>query len=72
MILTFLAILLVVFWRQIDGVKRQAIGLKDALFTTMYTQEAPIKILVRKGIITEEELLEEIKRIRNKKSTLLE
>lgn len=42
-------------------VKTQAIDLKDALLTIMYTQEALIKLLVRKGIITEEELLEEIK-----------
>jgi len=50
------------------AVKTQAIDLKDALLTIMYTQEALIKLLGRKSIITEKELLEEIK---NKKSTLL-
>jgi len=49
------------------AVKTEAIDLKDALLTIMYTQEALIKLLVRKGIITEEELLEEIKKIKNKK-----
>jgi len=34
-------------------------------------QEALIKLLVRKGIITEEELLEEIKKIKNKKAIRL-
>ena len=44
-------------------VKTQAIDFKDALFTIMYTQEALIKLLVRKGIIAEEELLEEIRQV---------
>ena len=34
-------------------------------------QEALIKLLVRKGIITEEELLEEIRKIKNKKGVRL-
>jgi len=49
------------------AVKTEVINFKDALLTTMHTQEALIKLLVRKGIITEEELLEEIKKIKNKK-----
>ena len=53
------------------AVKTQAIDFKDALLTTMYTQEALIKLLVRKGIITEEELLEEVKKIKNKKAIRL-
>ena len=53
------------------AVKTQAIDFKDALLTTMYTQEALIKLLVRKGITTEEELLEEIKNIRSKKGIRL-
>lgn len=53
------------------AVKTQAIDFKDALLTTMYTQEALIKLLVRKGIITEEELLEKIKKIKNKKGVHL-
>ena len=51
--------------------KTQAIHFKRRLLTTMYTQEALIKLLVRKGIIQEEKLLEEIKRIRNKKGVRL-
>ena len=54
------------------AVKTQAIDFKDALLTIMYTQDALIKLLVRKGIITEEELLEEIKKIKNKKGVRLE
>ena len=53
------------------AVKTEAIELRDALLTIMYTQEALIKLLVRKGIITEEELLEEIKKIKNKKGVHL-
>lgn len=53
------------------AIKTQVIDFKDALLTIMYTQEALIKLLVRKDIITEEELLEEIKRIKKEKSTLL-
>ena len=49
------------------AVKTEAIDLRDALLTIMYTQEALIKLLHRKGMITEEELLEEIKKIRNQK-----
>ena len=36
----------------------------------MYTQEALIKLLVRKGVLTEEELLGEIKKIKKKKNVL--
>lgn len=53
------------------AVKTEVIDFKDALLTIMYTQEALIKLLVRKGIITEEELLEEIKKIKNKKGIRL-
>ena len=53
------------------AVKTQVIDFREALLTIMYTQEALIKLLVRKGIITEEELLEEIKRIRKKKAVPL-
>jgi len=52
-------------------VKTQAIDFKDALLTTMYTQEALIKLLVRKGVLTEEELLGEIKKIKKKKAVSL-
>ena len=50
------------------AVKTQAIDLKDALLTIMYTQDALIKLLVKRGIITEEGLLEEIRKIKNKKA----
>ena len=53
------------------AIKTQAIDFKDALLTIMYTQEALIKVLVRKGIITEEEILEEIKKTKNKKGVRL-
>jgi len=53
------------------AIKTQAIDFRDALLTTMYTQETLIKLLVRKGVLTEEELLEEIKKIKAKKSVPL-
>jgi len=53
------------------AIETQAINLKDTLLTIMYTQEALIKLLVRKRIITEEELLEEIKKIKNKRAVPL-
>ena len=53
------------------AIKTQATDFKNALLRTMDTQEALIKLLVRRGIITEEELLERIKKIKNKKSVLL-
>jgi len=53
------------------AIKTEAIDLKDALLTIMYTQEALIRLLVKRGIITEEELLEEIKKTKNKKGVHL-
>jgi hypothetical protein len=53
------------------AVKTQAIDFKDALLTIMYTQEALIKLLVKKGIVTEKELLEEIRKVKSKKATPL-
>ena len=50
------------------AVKTEAIDLKDALLTIMYTQEALINLLLRKAIITEDELLEEIKKIKDEKA----
>lgn len=52
-------------------VKTHAVNFKDALLTIIYTQEALIKLLVRKGIVTEEELLVEIKKIKDKKPVTL-
>ena len=37
------------------AVKTEVINFKDALLTTMYTQEALIKLLDRKGLLTGEE-----------------
>lgn len=48
--------------------KTGAIDFKDALLTIMYTQEALIKLLVRKGMIIEEGLLEETEKTENKKT----
>lgn len=53
------------------AVKTQAMDFREALLTTIYTQEALIKLLVKRGVITEEELLEEIKKIKNKKGVRL-
>jgi hypothetical protein len=53
------------------AIKTQAIDFKDAMLTIMYTQEALIKLLVRKGIVTEKELLEEVRKVKSKKSTPL-
>jgi hypothetical protein len=53
------------------AIKTQAIDFKDAMLTIMYTQEALIKLLVRKGIVTEKELLEEVRKVKSRKSTPL-
>lgn len=53
------------------AVKTQAIDFKDALLTIMYTQEALIKLLVKKDLFIERELLAEIKKIKNKNKTSL-
>lgn len=53
------------------AVKTQAIDFKDALLTTMYTQEALIKLFVKKRLLTREELLEEIRKTMSKKPTRL-
>jgi len=44
---------------------------KDGETREGIAQEALIKLLVKKGLLTEEELLEEIKKIRNKKAVPL-
>jgi len=49
------------------AVKTETVDFKDALLTTMYTQEALINLFARKGIIQEEK---EIKRIKNKSCSL--
>jgi len=42
--------------------------LEGVLMSNVYTQEALINLLERKGIITKAELLEEIKRLRDKQN----
>ena len=44
---------------------------KDGETRKGIAQEALIKLLVERGVITEEELLEEIKKIKNKKGVRL-
>jgi len=41
--------------------QRQPVSLKDALLSTMFTQDALIKLLIEKRIITEQEVLDKIK-----------
>ncbi len=38
---------------------------KELIVSMVYTEEAIIRLLERKGILTEQEVLDEIKRIRN-------
>ena len=39
---------------------RKPVSLKDALLSTMFTQDALIKLLIEKRIITEQEVLDKI------------
>ena len=43
---------------------KEVITFEELLMSNMYTQEALINVLVQKGIITKEEVLEEIKRLK--------
>jgi len=43
---------------------KEVVTFEELLMSNMYTQEALINILVKKGIITKEEVLEEIKRLK--------
>ncbi len=45
---------------------KETVSFEDLLTSNMYTQEAVINLLEQKGIITKRELLEEIKRLRDK------
>jgi hypothetical protein len=47
--------------RQLD--KKQTVDLKELLMSEVIQSEALINLLDRKGIISKEELLEEIKRV---------
>jgi hypothetical protein len=45
------------------GDNRKPVSLKDALLSTMFTQDALIKLLIEKRIITEQEVLDKIEAI---------
>ena len=47
---------------------KEIVTFEELLMSNMYEQEALINILVKKGIITKEEVLEEIKRLRHKRN----
>jgi len=44
---------------------KEVVTFEELLMSNMYTQEALINVLVQKGIISKEEVLEEIKRLRD-------
>ena len=50
--------------KQLDP--RETVSFEDLLTSNIYTQEALINLLEQKGIITKRELLEEIKRLKDK------
>jgi len=43
---------------------KEVVTFEELLMSNMYTQEALINVLVQKGIISKEEVLEEIKRLK--------
>ena len=45
---------------------KETVSFEDLLTSNIYTQEALVNVLERKGIITKRELLEEIKNLRDK------
>ena len=45
---------------------KEIVSFEDLLTSNIYTQEALINVLEKKGIITKRELLEEIKNLRDK------
>ena len=47
---------------------KEVVTFEELLMSNMYTQEALINILVKKGIITKEEVLEEIKRLKHQRN----
>ena len=44
----------------------ETVSFEDLLTSNIYTQEALINVLEKKGIITKRELLEEIKKLKDK------
>jgi hypothetical protein len=47
----------------------ETVSFEEVLLSNVYTQEALINLLEAKGIIKKAELLDEIKRLRNKKGS---
>jgi hypothetical protein len=45
---------------------KEMVTLEELILSNVYTQEALITLLVKKGLITNEELIEEIKRLKIK------
>jgi len=46
---------------------KEAVSFEELLMSNVYTQEALINLLEKKGVLTKGELLEEIKRLKGKK-----
>lgn len=46
---------------------KELVTFKELLLSNVYTQEALVNLLEKKGILTKEEVLEEIKRIQANK-----
>ncbi len=46
--------------------QKETVSLEEVVISNVFTQEAMINILERKGLISKKELLEEINRIRTK------
>jgi hypothetical protein len=47
---------------------KEVVSFGELLMSNVYTQEALVNLLEKKGIITKAELLEEIKRLREKRN----
>lgn len=45
---------------------KETVSLEEVVISNVFTQEALINILERKGLINKAELMEEIKKLRNK------
>lgn len=45
---------------------KETVTFEELLMSNVYTQEALINLLAKKGVITKEELIEEIKKLRRK------
>lgn len=45
----------------VDKEQKELVTLKELLMSNVYTQEALVNLLERKGILTQKEVLEEIK-----------